>query len=235
MASEYLDIRSLIERRSHERYSLYQQHLNTFQVQSAHKTGATHDFVRAEAAHLFDHDEKDVLDFDAGSGVFNIGRNHPRARAVLLDLLRMQPPSMVFRHIPLLAGILAEELSRSAGHDLQRVIFTSTGSETIEAALKIARSATRRTRLLYLEGDYHGATYGALSVTDLDILAVGFGPMLPACDRIPREDIDTLAAALAPGDVAALIIEPIRGIDVHPLSTEYLQAAQGLCRHHGVP
>jgi acetylornithine/succinyldiaminopimelate/putrescine aminotransferase len=235
MTANYMDIRSLIDHRTQDRYDLYQNHINSFQVQSAHKTGATLEFVRAEAAHLFSYDGSNILDFDGGSGVFNIGRNHQQAKQILLDLMQVKPANMVYRHIPFLAGVLAEELSNKAGHGLNRVIFTSSGSESTEAALKIVRAATRRPRLLYLEGDYHGASYGALSVTDLDILASGFGPMLPGCTRIPRGDIEVLSENLSQGNVAGLIIEPIRGIDVQPLSIEYLKEAQRLCRQYDVP
>ena len=139
--------------------------------------------------------------------------------------------------VSLLAGLVAERLVDRTGGHLEKVLFTNSGSETTEAALKFARRVTGRTRFLYLEGDFHGVTFGALSVTDtgesLKKMSQGFGPLVPGCLRIRREDADQLAEELNRGDVAAVILEPVQGATVKPLSAEYLRKVRDLCTGHG--
>jgi acetylornithine/succinyldiaminopimelate/putrescine aminotransferase len=235
MGAAPFDLRQLMADRLSDRDGLFERHINRFTVRSARRLGTANDFVRAEGAYVYDRDGRRFTDLDAGNGVFNIGRNHPRVQSVIRDLLALETPNMVSRRIPLLAGLLAERLGAAAPAGLSKVIFTSSGSEATEAALKLARRYTGRQRFLYLEGDYHGATYGALSVTDLDITAEGFAPMLPACQRISRTDVGELSRELARGDVAGLIVELIRGVDVRPLAPDFLNQAQSLCRQHGIP
>lgn len=223
----------LLAARSADTEILHERYLNPFHVRSARRNGMSADFVRAGGAHLYDRAGRQYLDLDAGSAVFNIGRNHPLARSTLAELLASNPPSMVGRHLPTLAGLLAEKLAEICPGSLDHVLFTSSGSETAEAAMKLARYATRRPRFLYSAGDYHGSTYGALSVTDLGVIPPGFEPMLPGCWRFARENLDELTRELAKGDVAALLVELIQGADVHAISLDFLRAAAELCRKHG--
>ncbi|HYP14990.1 MAG TPA: aminotransferase class III-fold pyridoxal phosphate-dependent enzyme, partial [Bryobacteraceae bacterium] len=99
-----------------------------------------------------------------------------------------------------------------------------------------ARGLTGKPRFLYLNGDFHGLTYGAMSITDTGTHTRSgkgtFGPLLPGCMAIPRDDLGRLERELAAGDVAALVVEPIHGIEVKPLSPEFVSTAQRLCRKH---
>lgn len=219
--------------RRSEKCALYQHYVSPAAVYSARVLGIDRDFVRGWGTALTDAEGNRYLDFDAGSGVFNIGRNHPKVRAALVELLSREPANMVHRDTPLLAGLVAEALVRHTPPGVDRVLFTVTGSETTEAALKCARRLTGRSRFLYLEGDYHGGTYGALSVTDAGFARHEMGPLLPGCDRVSCEDLGDLRRELAKGDVAALIIEPLQGLTVRTLSPAFLDGAQRLCRERG--
>lgn len=220
-----------------DKVARYERFVNPQRVASLRRTGGLRDFVRGEGCYLFDSEGRRYLDCDAGYGVFCLGRNHAAVAAAIRRLLDERPANMVSRDIPKLAGLVAEALARRAPGDLTKVLFTNSGSETTDAALKFARRVTGRARLLYLEHDFHGVTYGALSVTDtgdaLRKMGEGFGPMLPECERLPWQDESALRHALAARDVAALILEPIQGATVRPLARSYLHAARDLCSQAG--
>lgn len=231
------DIASLIESRRFEKFDLYEQYVNPWVVHTAKRIGFDKHFVSGSGAHLFDENGERYLDLDAGSGVFVLGRNNPRMLDVMRQLYDIGPPGIINRNPHLLAGLLAEALAQRAPADLNKSIFTNAGAETVEAALKFARKVTGRPRIIYLDGDYHGNSYGAMSVTSTDEgaidLAAGLGPMLPGCIQLPRNDLNRLEEEIKKGDVAALIVEPIRGSTVEPLSDEYFAGARSLCSEHG--
>lgn len=81
----------------------------------------------------------------------------------------------------------------------------------MEAALKLARAATERPRILALSGAYHGCSFGAVSLMHKGPFTEPFGALLPGVERLLFGDIDALAAALSPGDVAAVVVEPVQG------------------------
>jgi acetylornithine aminotransferase len=112
------------------------------------------------------------------------------------------------------------------------VFFANSGAEAIEAGIKLAR-LTGRPRILSLEGSFHGRTMGSLSLTGKPALQEPFRPLLPGVEQIPG-DLAALEAALAPGDVAALFLEPIKGeAGVVDLPAGYLAAARRLTAEHG--
>jgi acetylornithine/succinyldiaminopimelate/putrescine aminotransferase len=113
------------------------------------------------------------------------------------------------------------------------MVPANTGTEAVEAAIKIARAATGRPRILYAEHAFHGLTLGSLSVCGNDEFREGFGPLLPACDAVPFGDLDALERELQRGDVAAFVFEPIQGKGVNLPPPDYLPGAQRLCRGAG--
>ena len=135
--------------------------------------------------------------------------------------------------ISTLAGILGEELIARTPSSLEAVVLTSSGTESVEAAIKLARAATRRPRLIFCERGFHGLTLGSLSVNGNEEFRERFGPLLPGCDSVPFGDLDALAGELRRGDVAAFIVEPIQGKGVYLAPDGYLQGAQELCRETG--
>jgi ornithine--oxo-acid transaminase len=225
------DIRALIEERRLQARDLHATHLNA----QVPRTLRTIDFDRvltqASGAWYDDVDGNRYLDFLSGFGVHGIGRNHPVVRQALHDVLDAELADMVQFDLPLLPGLLAEELiSRSPGMD--RVYFCNSGTEAVEAALKFARCATGNGRILYCDHAYHGLTAGSLSVNGAAEFRAGFGPLLPdTC--VPLGDLDAIEAELRRGDVAALLIEPIQGKGVNLAPPGYLAAAQRLLHEHG--
>ena len=132
----------------------------------------------------------------------------------------------------LLPGVLAEQLVARAHPGIERVFFTNSGAEAVESAIKFARAATKRTRILYCSHAFHGLTTGALALNGGEEFRSGFGPLLPGCDMIPFGDASALARELRRGDVAAFIAEPIQGKGVNLAPDEYWLEAQSLCRRH---
>src|SRR5450432_3788321 len=94
--------------------------------------------------------------------------------------------------VTLLSGLLAEQLLARAPDSVGAMIPANTGTEAVEAAIKIARAATGRPRVLYADHAFHGLTLGALSLNGNDEFRDGFGPLLPGCDPVAFGDTDAL-------------------------------------------
>lgn len=191
-------------------------------------------FTQGEGCWLTDLDGGRYLDFVAGYGCLNTGHNHPKVNQALQAFLQNQHPTFVqYVSVPLHTSLLAQRLSELAPGNLERVFFSNSGTEAIEAALKLAMAAMRRPRVLYCDNGYHGKTLGALSVTGRDKHRDPFKPLLPRCDSIPFGDLHALESALQQGDVGAFILEPIQGEGgvIFP-PAGYLQQVRALCTAH---
>jgi ornithine--oxo-acid transaminase len=225
------DLPGLLDGRHGAAYELHARYLNPQLARTLHTIGFDKVYDRAEGAYLYDHDGERYADFLSGFGVFAMGRNHPVIRKALHDMLDRELADLVQFDCALLPGLLAEKLLAMAP-GLERVYFCNSGTEAVEAALKFARYATGRPRVLYCDHAYHGLTVGSLSVNASAEFRGGFGPLLPD-SRIPLGDLDALAAELRQGDVAALIVEPIQGKGVYVPPPGFLAGAQALLHDHG--
>ena len=190
-------------------------------------------WVAGDRTHLIDADGERFLDLISGYGVFALGRNHPDVVAAVQDVLAAGTANLPQLGVTLLAGVLAEQLLARAPGSVGAMVPANTGTEAVEAAIKIARAATGRPRLLYADHGFHGLTLGSLSINGNQEFRAGFGPFLPGCDPVPFGDADALAQELAREDVAALILEPIQGKGVNLPPDGYLATAQRLCRDAG--
>src|ERR1700731_261356 len=227
------DVSGLLESRAEEAMALNQRYLNPQLGRVVQTLGFDREWVKGEGAHLIDRNGERYLDLLSGYGVFSLGRNHPYIKSQLRSVLDADTPSMPQLGISTLAGVLGEELIARTPTSLEAVVLTSSGTESVEAAIKLARAATRRPRLAYCERGFHGLTLGSLSVNGNDEFRERFGPLLPGCASVPFGDLDALAAELRQGDVAAFIVEPIQGKGVYLAPEGYLQGAQALCRETG--
>jgi len=225
------DLPGLLAERSGQGYDLHARYLNPQRPRMLHAIGFDKVYERAEGAYLYDADGRRYADFLSGFGVFGIGHNHPVVRKALHDVLDAELASMVQFDCALLPGLLAERLLQYAP-GLDRVYFCNSGTEAVEAAIKFARYATGRTRILYCDHAFHGLTTGSLSVNGATEFRTGFNPLLPDT-RLPFGDLDALDAELCKGDVAALIVEPIQGKGVAVTPPGYLAGAAALLRTHG--
>lgn len=173
-----------------------------------------------------------VHDFLAGWGTQAFGHRNPSIARALTAFLEGDAPSFFTSGVSPLAGTLARRLCERTGHGA--AFFASGGTEAVEAALKLARAATKRPRILCLEGAFHGCTMGSLAMMDKGLYRDPFGPHLPAVEALPWDDVAALSAALATGDVAAVVLEPIQAErGVRQPSPEYLAALGELTTAHG--
>jgi len=225
------DLAGLLAARRGEGYALTSQYLNPQLPRMLHAIGFDRVYERAEGAYLYDTDGHRYADFLAGFGVFSVGRNHPVVRQALRDLLDAEPADLVQFDTPLLPGLLAEKLLAKAP-GLDRVYFCNSGTEAVEAALKFARYATGRQRIVYCDHAFHGLTTGSLSVNGSAEFRRGFDPLLPDT-VIPFGDLDALEAELRKGDVAGFLIEPVQGKGVAVSPPGFLPAAHALLHEHG--
>ncbi|WP_193368423.1 aspartate aminotransferase family protein [Pelagibius marinus] len=230
------DLSSILAERQGEKYALNEKYLNAQLVRVLKTLGYDVNFARGQGPHLYDVAGRRYLDLLSGFGVFALGRNHPAVAAALRQVLEAQLPGLVQLDVSLLAGILAEKLlARLPG--MERIFFCNSGAEAVEAAIKFARMATGRPRILYCDQAFHGLTYGALSLNGTEVFRKGFGPLLPECVKIPFNDLTALEAALKAGakesEVAAFIVEPIQGKGVYMPDDNYLAEAARLCRKYG--
>jgi ornithine--oxo-acid transaminase len=131
-----------------------------------------------------------------------------------------------------LPGPRTKQLVRRCPDNIDRVFFCNSGTETIEAAIKFSRQATRRPRILFAEHAFHGLSTGALALNGGTEFRQGFGKLLPGCEAVPFADIEALRRELKRRDVAAFIVEPIQGKGVYMAPPEYWKEAQELCREH---
>ena len=211
---------------------LYARHVNDQWVRMLDVLGMERDYVRCEGTRLTTASGREVLDFLSGYSVYNTGHNPPRLLAALHAELDRCGPTMLQSHVPPLAGELAERLSALAGGGLTRTVFTSTGSEGVETAIKFARAFTSRPGILHAEGAFHGLTCGALSLMGNPWWRSGFGPLLPDVESIPFLDLAALEGKLSTGRFAAFIVEPVQSESGVRVPAGWREVA-ALCRRHG--
>jgi len=230
---EINDLATLRATHVDEGLALNQRHLNRQLGRVLQTLGFDREWVRGEGPYLIDSEGKQYLDLYAGFGVFGLGRSHPFVKAQLHALIDSDPPSLPQLGVSTLAGLLAQRLVAHAPASIDAAVLTSSGTESVEGALKLARAATGRSRILYCHRGFHGLSYGSLSVNGNVEFRERFGPFLPGCEPVPFGDLDALAAELARGDVACFIVEPIQGKGVYVAPGGYLQGARELCHNAG--
>jgi ornithine--oxo-acid transaminase len=226
-------VREILDGRTGEEMALNDRFLNPQVGRILRTLGFDKVWAGGEGAHLIDSAGERYLDMFGGYGVFAIGRNHPAAIAAVEEVMRARTGNLPQLGVTLLSGVLAEQLLARAPGSVAAMVPANTGAEAVEAAIKIARAATGRPRVLYAEHAFHGLTLGALSLNGNEEFREGFGPLLPGCDPVGFGDLDGLERELARGDVAAFVVEPVQGKGVNLPSEDYLRGAQALCRDAG--
>jgi ornithine--oxo-acid transaminase len=226
-------LRELLASRSGEDADLWARTINPQFVRVLRTIDFDRTWTRAEGAYLWDEDGDRYLDFLGGFGMYNVGRNNPRVRAAIAEYLELETPGMLAMGVTALPGLLAESLLARVPPRLERCLFTSTGTEAVEAALKLGRAATGRTRVLSADHGFHGLTLGSLSANGCPEFTDRFQPLLPGFERVPFGDLAALEEQLRREDVALFLVEPIQGKGVNLPPDGYLEGAQELCRRHG--
>lgn len=219
---------------SHPAVAQYARHVNPALVKLLGVFGYGRVFVRARDVTLWDDRGDDYLDALAGFGAVNIGHNHPRLVRRLHDFLADDPINLVHTGPAVHAAELGAALAARLSGQLQISLFSSSGAEAIDAALKLARAATGRSGLVYCRGGFPGTSLGALSVMGGERFRRPFEPLLPGGQEVAFGDVGALERALSARRVGAFIVEPIQaegGVVLPPAG--YLAEAAALCRHAG--
>jgi ornithine--oxo-acid transaminase len=226
-------ISEILASRSGEEMALNERYLNPQLGRVLRTLGFDKTWSGGEGAHLIDSDGERYLDLFGGYGVFAIGRNHPEAIAAVEEVMAARTGNLPQLGVTLLNGVLAEALLARAPASVAAMVPANSGTEAVEAAIKLARAATGRARVLYADHAFHGLTMGSLSINGNEEFRQGFGALLEGCRAVPFGDLELLERELAGADVAAFVVEPVQGKGVNVPAAEYLPAAQELCRATG--
>jgi acetylornithine aminotransferase len=185
---------------------------------------------RGEGAFVWDTDGNRYLDLVGGIAVNALGHGHPAIVAAVTEQIgKLAHTSNLYINTPGLE--LAERLLDLAGVE-GKVLFSNSGAEANETALKLSRR-TGRSRIVATDGGFHGRTMGALTLTGQQGKRTPFAPLLPGVTHIPFGDVAALEAAID-GETAAFIVEPIQGEQGVVVPPEgYLQAAREITAKHG--
>lgn len=178
---------------------------------------------------LLDDEGRLIEDFH---GTQAFGHRNPAITAALRDYLDSDAPSWYPSRVNPFAGRLGRRLFERSGYD--NAFFGMSGSDATEAAMKLGRAATGRSRILSLQGAYHGTTFGSCALMNPGPFRDPFAPHLPDVEGLPFADLDALCRALRNDDVAAVIVEPIQlegGVRILP--DEYVNALCTLTAEHG--
>lgn len=187
--------------------------------------------VRAQGCSVWDQNGKEYLDFAGGYGVFTLGHSHPRVVAAVkeqLELMSLSGKTMFNVQM----GRAAKRLAELAPGDLQISFWCNSGTEAVEGAIKLARAATGRVKIVATHDAYHGKTLGALSISGRETFQTPFRPLLADVAHVPFGDSSNLDDVLA--DAAAFIVEPVQGeggVNVPPEG--YLRAVREACDRTG--
>lgn len=183
-------------------------------------------------AWVSDVDGQRFLDCFTSAGSFNVGRRHPRVVAAARRALdHLDHGNFLLASAE--KARLAAKLAEIAPSGLQCTTFGTGGGEAVDFALKLARGATRRQKVIYCENGYHGHTGLALSASGRDAFRAPFEPLVPGFVRVPFGDLEA-AAAKMDDQTAAMIVEPIQGeggIRVAPAG--YLEGLRSACDDTG--
>ncbi|MGP8072819.1 MAG: aspartate aminotransferase family protein [Thermoplasmata archaeon] len=181
--------------------------------------------VRGAGAHLWDASGRRFVDLGASHGVGNLGASHP----AVVEAIHRQAAELLFLGTGFDVPVRAEFLRRLTSllpPSLDRVFLSNSGTEAVEAAIKFARAATGRPKVVAAMRGFHGRTMGALSATWRKEFREGFEPLVPGFVHVPYNDAAALRAAVDE-TTALVLLEPVQGEGgVHPATPEYLTAAR---------
>ena len=187
--------------------------------------------VRASGCTIWDQNGKAYLDFAGGYGVFTLGHSHPRVVAAVreqLELMSLSGKTM----FNVMLGRASRRLAELAPGDLTISFWCNSGTEAVEGAIKLARQATGRAKIVATANAYHGKTLGALSISGRATFQDPFRPLLADVAHIAYGDADALDEALR--DAAAFVVEPVQGEGGVNIPAEgYLQAVREACDRAG--
>lgn len=186
--------------------------------------------VKAKGAYLTAKDGKEYLDFTSGISVCNLGHAPENVKKAVEEQLELFWHTSNLFQIELQEKV-AKQLTKASGLDL--VFFGNSGAEANEAAIKLARKATSRTKIITFIDSFHGRTFATMSATGQDKIKTGFGPMLETFEYVKMNDINALKTALD-ANTAAIMFEVIQGEGgINEGQADFLKEAEKLAHENG--
>src|SRR5690625_3505852 len=185
----------------------------------------------AEGTTITDVTGKQYLDFGSGISVCNLGHRHPAVQQAVSEQLDKYWHVSNLYEIPLQEKVAQHLTDNSIG---DYVFFCNSGAEANEAAIKLARKATGKTKIITFNQSFHGRTYATMSATGQQKIQQGFGPLLETFTYVPYNDLAAFQQALD-DNTAAVMLEVIQGEGGVVVSDpEFLQAVAELCEENDV-
>lgn len=187
--------------------------------------------AEAEGVTVKDTEGKSYLDFGSGIGVCNLGHRHPIVQTAVEEQLQKYWHVSNLYHVPLQEEVGQLLIDHTVG---DYVFFCNSGAEANEAAIKLARKATGKTKIITFKQSFHGRTYATMSATGQQKIQQGFGPLLETFTYVPYNDLAAFQQALDE-NTAAVMLEVIQGEGGVVVSDpEFLQAVAELCEENDV-
>lgn len=187
--------------------------------------------AEAEGVTVKDTEGKSYLDFGSGIGVCNLGHRHPIVQTAVEEQLQKYWHVSNLYHVPLQEEVGQLLIDHTVG---DYVFFCNSGAEANEAAIKLARKATGKTKIITFKQSFHGRTYATMSATGQQKIQQGFGPLLETFTYVPYNDLAAFQQALD-DNTAAVMLEVIQGEGGVVVSDpKFLQAVAELCEENDV-
>lgn len=188
----------------------------------------------AQGSYLYLEDRSEVLDCLSQYGAVPLGHNNKEINDAVISYLSNNKPAFIQPLMPESTKELSRKLCDLAGEHYGFVVFSNSGAETVEAAFKLARTKTRRSKILSACNSFHGKSFAALSATGSTKYSNDFIVDTENFQKVPFNDILALEAALESKEFAAFIVEPVQGEGgMIPATKEYLDAAHELSLRTG--
>ena len=187
------------------------------------------EIIKGNGCKVYDQNNQEYLDLTSGIGVTNLGHNHPELKKALLQQIDN------IWHMPnLYHSEIQEQVACKLANQKDYVaFFCNSGTEANEAAIKLAKKATGRNKIISFWQSFHGRTFGSMSVTGQANIQAGFGSMLQDVAYFPFNEIDELKEALDE-QVAAVIVELIQGESgIHVAYQGWIKELDHLCQQNG--
>jgi putrescine aminotransferase len=211
---------------------LYSEYVNPGLASMMSLLNFDKNFIKAQGCYVWDEEDNKYIDFLGAYGALNLGHN-PHEVFQAIEKVKHRP-NLLQASLSTFAAVLAHNLVQIAPKGLKNCFFCNSGAEAVEGALKTARAATGRKKIISCEGSFHGKTYGALSATGRTKYQKPFLPVVTGFERVPYNDLDTVEEKLKHRDVAALIVEPIQGEGGIIVPSEgYLKGLRDICTRYG--
>ena len=212
----------------------FDRHVNPAFVRLLGTLGYGRVFERAKGTRMWDREGREYLDMLAAFGATSLGHSPPRLIREMKSFLDDDAVNLMLTGPQIHAADLAADLAALCGGSLEVSMFSNSGGEALESAMKLARAATKRTRILYAHGGYHGNGLGPLSVMGSGRMRDVFEPLVPDCVEVPWDDAAAIDRALTEQKCAAVILEPLQ-IEAGVLipKPNYLAEIHALCKRGG--